>query len=501
MSRRSGVATSRRTRRAAEQEVQPPPLFAANPIFLCEDDGSAGRLIKPGGGVRGYGPGSLHALVPGRGRGPQSCRGRRRRRRWQQDAAVAAATVQGPPRGAWWDPGFPRPWHVGPTIVVGPHGAVVRIRAPPPPQQHDPFLAAYVACTKGRAGAGNKKKKKKAKAAARGGCGMWNGWASGARYARVMSCRHGGAVTVLQGATPLPAVAGYAESPAHPTLDLSRLPAVLPGRRRGEEVRIQGDEFWHMTRVLRLGINDRVELFDGAGGLVEGSIQKVDKGGSDVKLLEDARLIAPDGIQWHVYAAFGSIQKVDKGGSDVKLLEDARLIAPDGIQWHVYAAFGESHKLCALTVNTGSLELVVLHLFLQSDAHTIAENRVDRLQRLVLAAVKQCQRIHGMLLNPPIQIADLQPVVSQSKLAFVASAESPPLLSTLPKSCNEESGLLIVGPEGDFTEEEVNVLKASGAVPVGLGPCRLRVETATISLLSALMLWSDAHRQETLKCR
>jgi len=47
----------------------------------------------------------------------------------------------------------------------------------------------------------------------------------------------------------------------------------------------------------------------------------------------------------------------------------------------------------------------------------------------------------------------------------------------------------------DFTEEEVHSLKSAGAAPVGLGPCRLRVETATISLLSALMLWSDAKHQ------
>ena len=52
----------------------------------------------------------------------------------------------------------------------------------------------------------------------------------------------------------------------------------------------------------------------------------------------------------------------------------------------------------------------------------------------------------------------------------------------------------------DFTEEEVHELKSAGAAPVGLGPCRLRVETATISLLSALMLWSDANHQETQQC-
>ncbi|CAN6322740.1 unnamed protein product [Urochloa humidicola] len=233
---------------------------------------------------------------------------------------------------------------------------------------------------------------------------------------------------------------------------------------KGEVVRIQGDEFWHMTRVLRLGINDRVELFDGAGGLVEGSIQKVDKGGSDVELLEDSRLIAPQGIQWHVYAAFGTL----KGGRADWLIEKCTELGA-----------------CSVTP------------LLTERCHTIAENRVDRLQRLVLAAVKQCQRIHEMSLKPPIQIGNLLPVVSESNLAFLASAEAPPLLSVLPKFSNEQSGLLIIGPEGDFTEEEVRALKLAGASPVGLGPCRLRVETATISLLSALMLWSDAECQRT----
>ncbi|RLN19395.1 ribosomal RNA small subunit methyltransferase E [Panicum miliaceum] len=214
---------------------------------------------------------------------------------------------------------------------------------------------------------------------------------------------------------------------------------------QGEVVRIQGDEFWHMTRVLRLGVNDRVELFDGAGGLVEGSITKVDKGGTDVELLEDARLIAPQGIQWHVFAAFGTL----KGGRADWLIEKCTELGA-----------------CSVTP------------LLTERCHTIAENRADR---LVLCWLQ---------LNN----------VSQSKLAFLASAEAPPLLRVLPKSSNEQNGLLIIGPEGDFTEEEVHALKSAGAAPVGLGPCRLRVETATISLLSALMLWSDANHQETQQC-
>jgi 16S rRNA (uracil1498-N3)-methyltransferase len=52
--------------------------------------------------------------------------------------------------------------------------------------------------------------------------------------------------------------------------------------------------------------------------------------------------------------------------------------------------------------------------------------------------------------------------------------------------------LLLVGPEGDWTVQEVQALQAAGALPVGLGPQRLRVETAALALLSAAMLHQDS---------
>jgi 16S rRNA (uracil1498-N3)-methyltransferase len=45
-----------------------------------------------------------------------------------------------------------------------------------------------------------------------------------------------------------------------------------------------------------------------------------------------------------------------------------------------------------------------------------------------------------------------------------------------------------VGPEGDFTAEETAAIRAAGALPVSLGPCVLRAETAALSLLSRLRL-------------
>ncbi|GAB2292101.1 hypothetical protein Dimus_026353 [Dionaea muscipula] len=123
---------------------------------------------------------------------------------------------------------------------------------------------------------------------------------------------------------------------------------------------------------------------------------------------------------------------------------------------------------------------------------SISGNRADRLQRVVLAASKQCQRLHEITLNPPVHINNIAPTVGHSKLTFVAAAEATPVLSVLTASTKESHGSLMVGPEGDFTEKELRMMREAGATPVGLGPHRLRVETATVALLAAVMLWSDS---------
>ncbi|KAJ8764743.1 hypothetical protein K2173_009135 [Erythroxylum novogranatense] len=227
---------------------------------------------------------------------------------------------------------------------------------------------------------------------------------------------------------------------------------------KGDVVRVQGDEFWHMTKVLRLSINDRIELFNGKGSLVQGCIQRVDRVGIDFVALEDPKSVPPQGIQWHVFAAFGTL----KGGRADWLVEKC--------------------------TELGAYSLTPL---LTERSRSISDNRVDRLSRVILAATKQCQRLHEMILNPPAQVENLLPFVAQSQISLLAAAGATPVCSLLPSPRKEMTGMIIVGPEGDFTEREVNMMLEAGAKAVGLGPHRLRVETATIALLATLMLWSD----------
>ncbi|XP_078436120.1 methyltransferase isoform X2 [Wolffia australiana] len=208
-----------------------------------------------------------------------------------------------------------------------------------------------------------------------------------------------------------------------------------------------------------------IELFNGRGAVVEGCIDSIDRTGVNFLASEEPKLVNLKSIQWHVFAAFGSL----KGGRGDWLVEKC-------------TELGASSITPLLTERSSSM----------------ADNRIDRLHRVVLAAKKQCQRLDEMKLNPPVKIQDLLPLITGAKVAFVAVAGATPLCKTFHNSRLDAGGLIIIGPEGDFTEKEVEMMTQSGVTAVGLGPCRLRVETAAIALLSSLMLFSDAEASHPL---
>lgn len=233
----ASAAGSRRTRRAELASLAEAPQIVSNPIFRYEAGPSQPNNSPPGGHLRCvYGPGSLYALVH------------------DPAAAASAGTGSGIGFGEGAQQPLPLPpcrvhpsGRVGPARAVGgPHGRVLR-RAP-----HDPFLAAYVACSKSAAEAVDRPQQKRRQKQGRRrkeeeeatgkkcgevlfrGCGVWSGWAAGAKYAGAMSCRYGCAVAGQDGDADADAAKTKTKSeddaPGGPTLDLSWTPAVLSAR-------------------------------------------------------------------------------------------------------------------------------------------------------------------------------------------------------------------------------------------------------------------------------
>lgn len=105
--------------------------------------------------------------------------------------------------------------------------------------------------------------------------------------------------------------------------------------------------------------------------------------------------------------------------------------------------------------------------------------------------MKQCLRVHALSLAAPTSVGQLCARIRAADAALVATAGAPPLAqvaAALPRGQQPRHGILCIGPEGDWTPEELAALVAAGARPVGLGDLRLRSETAAVALLSYVRL-------------
>jgi 16S rRNA (uracil1498-N3)-methyltransferase len=126
------------------------------------------------------------------------------------------------------------------------------------------------------------------------------------------------------------------------------------------------------------------------------------------------------------------------------------------------------------------------------ESRSLPASRAERLRRAALEACKQCGRLWPPRLDPVLPLAAwLARDPSGDTLVLSPPAESAlsSWLETHGRAgdtrWSEASPLrLLVGPEGGFSESEQDLLRASGAVAVRVGPHTLRIETAALAAMS-----------------
>jgi 16S rRNA (uracil1498-N3)-methyltransferase len=120
---------------------------------------------------------------------------------------------------------------------------------------------------------------------------------------------------------------------------------------------------------------------------------------------------------------------------------------------------------------------------------TPGEGKLDKLERHVIEASKQCGRNVLMSIEAPADWADYLKRSDLPARRLLAHPGGMPVAAwsgTMPQQ--EEAVAIAIGPEGGFRDEEVDRGKAAGWSVVSLGPRILRVETAAIALASWLTL-------------
>jgi len=219
-------------------------------------------------------------------------------------------------------------------------------------------------------------------------------------------------------------------------------------------VAIRKSDAHHIKNVLRLKAGDHIKIFDGAGFEYEAVIRKMSAGKVDVEILSRGRAALRSGAQIMVAQAFLKEKKMD-----------------DLVR-----------KLCELGVAKW-IPFFSQRSIPRPDASRLAGRR-RRWHRIAAEALKQCRRVDLPETAEALSFEAVLDIGKKCDLNIVFwENESSPLNSSM--GSNEKHPikkiLLMLGPEGGFTQQEIEMAEHSGFVVAGLGPRILRAETATLA--------------------
>jgi 16S rRNA (uracil1498-N3)-methyltransferase len=105
--------------------------------------------------------------------------------------------------------------------------------------------------------------------------------------------------------------------------------------------------------------------------------------------------------------------------------------------------------------------------------------KTDRLQKVIIAAMKQSLKAFLPELDEPVEFKRFiqRPFDGEKFIAYCDQNDPAELKDSYRKGAK---ALILIGPEGDFSPEEVDLAKNQGYIPISLGKSRLRTETAGI---------------------
>ncbi len=221
------------------------------------------------------------------------------------------------------------------------------------------------------------------------------------------------------------------------------------------------EQVHHLRDVLRLKLKDKVSAFDDKGNVYDCLIEKLaDK---VTLLIKDKRLHSPgEKISITIACAIPKKAKFDD------IVDKLTQIGVDKI-----------------------IPLETRRVVVRWDRQKKALQR-KRWEKIALSACRQSQRN----ILPVIEtVKNMEEALSQTKdyglkLIPTLSGQRRALKEIFAKS-RADNILIFIGPEGDFTPEEVKLALKAGCVPVTLGEFVLRVDTAAIAAVSFIRLYEN----------
>lgn len=205
---------------------------------------------------------------------------------------------------------------------------------------------------------------------------------------------------------------------------------------------LEESEARHAIKVLRLKQGDKIQVIDGKGNLYTCTITATTKKDCDIHI-DKKESFKPDTHHFHIAICPTKNQ--------------------DRIEWFVEKV-----------IEIGIQEITFV------ESKRTERNRVkeERIHRIVISAMKQSLKYWEPKIN---YLTPIKEVISDCNtdtklIAHLNEGDR----HTVESASKGKSITMLIGPEGDFTDEEVNDATQKGFTPVTLGKSRLRTETAGI---------------------
>jgi 16S rRNA (uracil1498-N3)-methyltransferase len=224
------------------------------------------------------------------------------------------------------------------------------------------------------------------------------------------------------------------------------------GQREGDLLRLDAEELAHAVKSLRVETGDVIQVFDGSGDVYVGRVSQVHKKYVLAQHLETLRDYGA--VSGHLHIAIAPTKNVDR-----------------------------IHFFLEKAVEMGIHEISPLVAFHSERRHWNEE----RALRIMKAACTQSRKGRLPLLHSPRTVESLIKEDAAASLACMATCMDSPQESwvELVRKNPERPVLLMIGPEGDFSAEELALAQAAGFHHVHLGEHRLRTETAGLYAVAA----------------
>ncbi len=220
----------------------------------------------------------------------------------------------------------------------------------------------------------------------------------------------------------------------------------------GKTAILTPEESWHCTKVLRKKNGDEINLIDGLGNFYKGSLTLV----SEKKCVVAITSLPTQQTRrnYYLHLAIAPTKQMDR------------------IEWMI-------EKAVVIGIDEIS--------FIQCKNSERIFIKTDRIFKIVESAVKQSLQAFIPKVNELILFKEIV-VNKNSTQKLIAHCETSERTNFKDLEFKNKSTLILIGPEGDFTNQEIALAKENNFIPVILGENRLRTETAGLYVCQAVSI-------------